>query len=173
MSMRIFDGTVYRDMTPEEVEATMKQAAIAAIEEANRPMTIEEVSRLVIAKQVNALDVDDKTALRMKEFYPEWNAGVSCTVGFKVQRKGRLWKCLQAHTSQTGWEPENAASLWTEINETHAGTEEDPIPYNGNMALEIGKYYMQNHEIYICIRNTEIPVYHAMTELIGLYVDVA
>ena len=135
------------------------------------PLTESEVSRLLIAQQINTLTVDDNTALRMTEFYPEWASGQSYTVGYKVQRNGRLWRVLQAHTSQAGWEPENAASLWTEICESHAGTLEDPIPYSGNMALESGKYYSQDGKVYRCTRDTGNPVYNALSELVGLYVE--
>lgn len=110
-------------------------------------------------------------ALEALVLHPEWASDTDYTAGYKVQRSGRLWRCIQAHTSQTGWEPENAASLWTEICESHAGTLEDPIPYNGNMALESGKYYLQNSKIYRCTRDTVNPVYNALSELVGLYVE--
>ena len=141
------------------------------LNERTRPLTESEVSRMLITQQINTLTVDDNTALRMTEFYPEWESGQSYTVGYKVQRNGQLWRCIQAHTSQAGWEPENAASLWTEICESHAGTLEDPIPYSGNMALESGKYYMQDGKIYRCIRDTGNPVYNALSELVELYVE--
>ena len=141
------------------------------LNERTRPLTESEVSRMLIAQQINMLTVDDNTALRMVEFYPEWAENAEYTIGYKAQRNGKLWRCRQAHTSQTGWEPENAASLWTEICESHAGTLEDPIPYSGNMALESGKYYIQDGKVYRCIRDTGNPVYNALSELVGLYVE--
>ena len=118
-----------------------------------------------------AVTLDDETALTGVELFPIWTIDKVYAVGDKVQRNSKLWRCIQAHTSQTGWEPENAASLWTEICESHAGTLEDPIPYNGNMALESGKYYSQNSKIYRCTRDTVNPVYNALSELVGLYVE--
>ena len=118
-----------------------------------------------------AVTLDDETALTGVELFPIWTIDRVYAVGDKVQRNGKLWRCIQAHTSQAGWEPENAASLWTEICESHAGTLEDPIPYNGNMALESGKYYSQNSKIYRCTRDTVNPVYNALSELVGLYVE--
>ena len=118
-----------------------------------------------------AVTLDDETALTGVELFPRWTIDRAYVVGDKVQRNGKLWRCIQAHTSQAGWEPENVASLWTEICESHAGTLEDPIPYNGNMALESGKYYSQNSKIYRCTRDTVNPVYHALSELVGLYVE--
>ena len=167
--MRIYDGKNYREMTLEE------QLRVAMLDEyeRTRPLTAEEVTAMLTRQQINILNVDDNTALRMLTFYPEWAANAEYTIGYKVQRGGKLWRCIQAHTAQAGWEPENAASLWTEICETHAGTLEDPIPYSGNMALESGKYYSQDGKIYRCTRDTVNPVYNALSELVGLYVEEA
>lgn len=88
-----------------------------------------------------------------------------------MQRNDLLWRVLQAHTSQTGWEPENVPALFEQINETHTGTQDDPIPYSGNMALEQGKYYTENGVTYLCIRDTGNPVYNALADLVGLYVE--
>ena len=169
--MRLYDGKYYRDMTENEITIIQEAQAAFAAAERTRPLTAEEVTTMLIKQQINILNVDDNTALRMTTFYPEWAENTEYTIGYKVQRSGRLWRCLQAHTSQVGWEPENAASLWTEICESHAGTLEDPIPYNGNMALESGKYYSQNSKIYRCTRDTVNPVYNALSELVGLYVE--
>ena len=159
------------ELMPEEITAMEKRAKIFAIEESRRPMTIEEVYGMIVKQAVNTLEVDGNTALRMKEFYPVWTEDVAYPVGYKVQRNGKLWRVVQAHTSQVGWEPENAASLWEQINETHSGTMDDPIPYEGNMALTAGLYYVQDYVIYLCTRDTVNPVYNPLAELVGLYVE--
>ena len=41
------------------------------------------------------------------------------------------------------------------------------------MALESGKYYMQDYAIYLCIRDTVNPVYNPLADLVGVYVEVA
>ena len=115
--------------------------------------------------------LDGNIAVRMMGFHPVWKPDMEYMAGYKVQYNNKLWRAIQAHTSQEGWEPENAPALWTVICETHAGTLEDPIPYNGNMALESGKYYSQNSKIYRCTRDTVNPVYNALSELVGLYVE--
>ena len=169
--MQICENGIMREMTAEEIaEREAAQAAFEAAER-SRPLTAEEVTALLIRQQINSLAVDDSTALRMREFYPVWEAGQDYPVGFKVQYGGALYKVLQAHTSQDGWEPENAPSLWTEICESHGGTLTDPIPYSGNMALESGKYYIQDYVIYLCTRDTINPVYNPLAELVGLYVE--
>lgn len=168
---KMVNGALF-EMTAEEIAAMQAEAQKAEAFERTRPLTESEVSRLMIAQQINTLTVDDNTALRMKEFYPTWKESVSYTSGFKVQYNGKLFRCLQGHTSQTGWEPSiNTASLWEEICESHDGTLDDPIPYDGNMALENGKYYMQDGVIYKCVRDTGTPVYNALSELVGIYVE--
>ncbi len=127
---------------------------------------------MLIIAQINTLTVDDNTALRMIGYYPAWTSGTAYTAGYKVQHGGKLWKCLTAHTAIDTWQPSTAtASLWTEVYETHSGTEDDPIPYNGNMALENGKYYVQDYVVYLCIRDTVNPVYNALVDLKGTYVE--
>ena len=171
--MKQFRNGSIRELTDEELEQVKANALRAKIEYAARSLSESEVLAMLIPQQINTLTVDDNTALRMLNFYPEWAAGAAYTVGYKVRKDGKLWRALQAHTSQAGWEPENAASLWEQINETHAGTIDDPIPYSGNMALEHGLYYMQDWVIYLCTRDTGNPVYHALSDLVGLYVERA
>ena len=171
--MKICENGIIREMTAAEIAAMQDESARAEAEEKHRPLTLPEVQEMLVRTQINTLTVDDQTALRMLEFYPEWSAGQAYTAGYKAQRGGKLWRCLQDHTAQNGWEPENAASLWTEICESHDGTKYDPIPYDGNMALANGLYYTQYGVLYLCNRDTVNPVYHALSELVGLYVEVA
>lgn len=166
---KIVNG-VKTEMTAEEIAEMQKQAILAEAQEKHRPFTEAEVSRLFITAQINTLSVDDNTALRMKSFYPEWTINTAYTAGFKVQHNGKLWRVVQSHTAQDGWQPEKAPSLWEQVNETHTGELADPIPYEGNMALENGKYYIQNGAIYLCIRDTVNPVYNALADLVGMYV---
>lgn len=104
--------------------------------------------------------------------YPHWTVGVAYLIDFKVQYGDRLYKVIQAHTSQADWTPDITASLYAEINETADGTLENPIPYNNNMALEQGKYYIQHDVIYLCTRDTINPVYNDLKDLVNLYVEI-
>lgn len=171
--MKKYINGQYIELTNDEIAAMQAEREEAEAYERNRHLTAEEVTAMLIRNQINGLTVDDQTALRMTEFYPEWEAGRAYTTGYKARRDGKLWRCLQAHTAQTGWEPENTASLWEEICETHDGTKYDPIPYDGNMALTAGLYYTQGGVTYLCNRDTGNPVYNALSELVGLYVEVA
>lgn len=164
------------ELTAEEYRAELARLADRAKVQANRyartrPLTEEEVCRLLITQQINTLEVDDETALRMMAFYPQWTAGAVYALGHKARHDDELWRCLQTHTAQADWLPGVAASLWERIDETHDGTMEDPIPYAGAMTLTAGLHYVQDFTVYRCIRDTGVPVHQPLKELVGLYVE--
>ena len=115
----------------------------------------------------------DEQAVTVPMLYKAWEVGVEYITGERRLYADKLYKCLQSHTSMDGWSPDLTPALWTAIDETHAGTIDDPIPYSGNMALENGKYYSQDGVTYLCTRDTVNPVYSPLADLVGLYVEVA
>ncbi len=170
--MKICENGIYRDMTAEEEAEYAEMAAREAAEAKHRPISENEVLSMLITVQINTLSVDDATAVRMTAFYPEWEKDKQYTVGYKVQYLGKLYKVVQAHTSQETWTPDITASLYTRIDEVHDGTKYDAIPYEGNMALVSGKYYIEDSVTYLCNRDTGNPVYNKLSELVGIYVEV-
>ena len=143
-------------------------------------MTIIELARKLrpIIEQA-AAGLDDSTALEAVELSPVWanlvSEGRTVKQGFRFSHEGALYKTMQPEYSFTGVYVPGAAgteSLFSRIDVSHAGTQDEPIPYDGNMALEAGKYYSQNGVVYLCTRDTVNPVYHALADLVGLYVEV-
>lgn len=165
----------YIEVTAEELRIEEKQSAIRNAREKYSPMSEEEVTRLLIAQQINTLQVNKETALRMKSFYPAFHdiVGMKVGKGFKFTYSDKLWSVVQPElTIQEHYPPGiGTESLYEEICEEYAGTADEPIPYNGNMVLKNGKYYVQGDKIYLCNRDTVNPVYHALSELVGLYVE--
>lgn len=163
-------------MTAEEIaEREMRLAkdnAKAEARERKRPLSESEVLSMLLRQSVNTITVDDQTALRMMDYYPAFAAGMTVSTGDKVTYGGKLYRVITGHTTQADWTPDVTASLFVRIDETHDGSEFDPIPYDGNMALENGKYYTQGGVTYLCTRDTGIAVYQALPELVGLYVEV-
>lgn len=132
--------------------------------------------------QKGAQTLTDQEALKVKGIYPTWeelvelgSVDTSDETGYKFTYGDDLYSCVNANpTFQADWIPGiDTAALYTRIDETHAGTYEDPIPYDGNMVLEEGKYYSQDEVIYICTRDSEIALTHPLKDLVGLYVEVA
>lgn len=135
---------------------------------------IADIAKL-LTLTVNTMSLTDSDALAVKSVYPDWGTLIGKTVkkDEKMQYDGKLWKVLQEHTVQEQWKPGTGTeSLYTEIVESAAGTEDDPIPYDNNMELEQGKYYSQDGEAYLCVRDTGIPVYNPLKDLVGIYVEL-
>lgn len=171
---------IVTELTPDEIDSMRAASAHAEAQERHRPLTESEVANLIIRQQINTITVDDQTALRMRIYYPTFSELVGQTVkkGTKFRatdsEDADLYTVIQPElTIQEHYPPGTGTeSLYTRIDEQHDGTKYDPIPYNGNMALQSGKYYTQNNILYLCNRDTVNPVYNALAELVGLYVEV-
>lgn len=175
-------------MTPDDYEEIDKPEGYE-----ERPI-IDHVKRLkrtteLIAKnikEINELSLSAVDALEVVDWYPKWGVdegfreGDTITKNTKFQHEGKLYACLQDHTIMPHYYPSiNTASLYVEVTPEYndqgeeLGTLENPIPYEGNMVLENGKYYSQDGVVYLCNRDSGNPVYHNLSELVGLYVEVA
>lgn len=122
------------------------------------------------------LITDDQEALEVKCLYKEFDKQIGNTLnaGEYIQHEGKLYKVLQTHVAQDVFTPgQGTESLFVVIDKKHAGTLEDPIPYEGNMELFEGKYYMENDVLYLCNRNSGTSVYNALKDLVNIYVTIA
>ena len=123
-------------------------------------------------------ELRDEEALIIPELYAEYEALVARLAvverGYRFRYGGRLWKTLQLSTTFNGLYAPGAGteSLYAEVAAPEQGAKEDPIPYNGNMILEEGRFYTQAGVLYRCIRGSGTEVFHPLAELVGLYVEV-
>lgn len=140
---------------------------------------IENARRLrpIIERAMQSVDGQD--ALDAVGLYPAWaelceKSFVAEQTGFKFSHEGILYKTRQpGYTFVSNYVPSNGTeSLFERIVETHTGTPDDPIPYDGNLALTAGLYYVQGGVVYRCIRDTGNPVYSALVDLVGTFVEV-
>ena len=170
------DLSEWNEIDKEEAER-IKKAKDAAKGSVDYPE--EKVNQMigVFAASINKMDLTDEQSLQFKDLYPEWATFINqkLEAGFKVLYEDKLYKVKQTIEKVLENQPPSidTAALYEEINETNAGTLEDPIPYNNNMELFEGKYYSQNGVTYKCTRNTEQAVYHDLSALVGTYVEVA
>lgn len=59
--------------------------------------------------------VEDALALEVPELFPAWDSSAAYEAGKRVRYQGVLYRCLQAHTAQEGWDPVSAPSLWAKV----------------------------------------------------------
>lgn len=74
-----------------------------------------EILRPYIEKA--AASLDDNDAVNAVKLFPIWTIGISVTVGERYQYADKLYKCLQAHTTQADWKPDDSPSLWVGISD--------------------------------------------------------
>lgn len=67
--------------------------------------------RIMVDVAISYLDDDEAESVTI--LFEDWKAGVSHAVGDRRQYEGLLYRCVQAHTSQIGWEPPAVPALWT------------------------------------------------------------
>lgn len=111
---------------------------------------------------INTMSLTDEQALEVKDLWPTWEEcvakGEELSKDFRLTDGGKLYKVIQAHTPQADWKPSDTPALYGLVSasatEEHAGTKEDPIPYEQMMVLEKGKYYSQDGVTYECIQGT-------------------
>ena len=79
-------------------------------------MTPQEKARLLRPMiEKAAVSLDDTDALKAVELFPEWNATAHYDVDQRVRYGGVLYRCLQSHDAQDGWNPADAPSLWAKV----------------------------------------------------------
>ena len=136
---------------------------------------LRQAQAIRASRDAAAIVLTDEQAAKAPRLYPTWAAGLTVKAGDRLYypRTDRLYKVLSDHTTQADWTPDAVPALYTVIDAAHSGTQDDPIPYDGNMELTTGLYYTQSGVTYMCSRSTGQPVYNALAELVGLYVEVA
>lgn len=62
-----------------------------------------------------AVSLSDEDALGAVELFPAWAADVDYTVDERIRYGDKLYRCVQAHTSQADWTPSTTPALWTKV----------------------------------------------------------
>ena len=125
-----------------------------------------------------AQSLEDAVALTAVELFPQWEAlvkaGKTVDRGFRFQHSNKLYRTEQErYTFVEHYVPGSTGteSLFSLVDESHAGSKEDPIPFEKNMEIYDGLYYTQNGVLYRCIRSSGQPLYHDLALLVDSYVE--
>lgn len=132
------------------------------------------VQELVVKQYNERTDISNEEALDYMAIIYPWDYYLDkvLTEGMMVTYEDKPWRVRQTHTPLEVYPPSLAtASLYEAIDKEHDGTLEDPIPYNPPMEIFIDKYYIENNEMYKCIRNSDTALSHSLRDLIGIYVN--
>lgn len=62
-----------------------------------------------------AVSLPDEDALEVVELFPLWTADTAYSLDERIRCGEKLYRCVQAHTSQADWIPPETPALWTEV----------------------------------------------------------
>ena len=80
--------------------------------------TLPDFNDPVQDKLDTVLDIlTDEQAETVPDVFPGWVVGVAYSVGNRIRYDNKLYKCVQAHTSQSDWTPDATPALWTRIGD--------------------------------------------------------
>ena len=78
-------------------------------------MTRDEAQKIIEALVTLRESASDADALNAVAIYPVWREGMTYTTEQRVRYDGTLYRVLQGHTSQAGWTPDAAPSLFAKV----------------------------------------------------------
>lgn len=103
---------------------------------------------IAFVRMVEKGDIDEITASENAKLFVAWDTVSSYVINEYREFNGKLYKCLQAHNGQEGWEPDKTPALWKLIGIDNNGVVEwsQPISaadaYNtDDIVLYNGVYY--------------------------------
>lgn len=78
-------------------------------------MTRDKALQLRAMIEKSSVGLSDDDALEAMELFPVWAADTEYAADVRARYGEKLYRCVQAHTSQIGWEPDKTPALWTEV----------------------------------------------------------
>ena len=58
----------------------------------------------------------DESAVKVTDLFPVWTVGIAVAKDSRYQYEGKLYKCVQAHTTQADWQPNVTPALWVIVS---------------------------------------------------------
>lgn len=141
-------------------------------------MKKKEANEIVNALKRIRATLTDEVALDYIVLYPAWKVGKELSVSDRIKYDGKLYKVVQAHTTQESWTPDLTPSLFEPIDVVNEGTLENPIIAAAGMCYFKDKYYLDETDgkIYLCTRddsNGNGTVLHFVpSALVGTYFEI-
>lgn len=94
-----------------------------------------------------SVSLDDESALQGIELFPLWKSNTAYAIGDRIRYNDKLYKCVQAHTSQDDWTPDLTPALWVEVSieefpEWHQPQGSHDAYNKGDKVSHNGKHWM-------------------------------
>lgn len=130
-------------------------------------ITKAHARKLRKAIEKTSVNLTDSEAYDVAELFPMWKTDTAYQTGDRVQYEGKLYKCLQGHTSQADWTPSTAVSLWVEVADPSIEYPEWVQPQGAHDAYAKGSKVSHNdkHWISDVDNNVWMPGVYGWTEV--------
>lgn len=117
-------------------------------------MLMKDMKKFVNTIKTLRETIPDEIALQNISIYPEWREGLNLQIGDRLKYQEKLYKVIQAHTTQVDWQPNLVPALFEILDIVNEGTLENPILASSGMRYYKDKYYLDetDNKIYLCIR---------------------
>ena len=163
----VYGGVVYHLLGRPELDGAEDTVALeetdAGVELAEAKDATARSAKMAGQMQVAAklyvqasTSITDAQALEMPDLFLTWAevlaAGTQLSKDTIINDGNQLYRVVQPVTPQEHQAPhdEGMLAIYRPIDQTHAGTQEDPIPFVYGMDTEQGKYYGYNGKVYLC-----------------------
>jgi len=73
---------------------------------------LESLGQIVLPDKIRADDLTDEQLTAIAGLFDSWRPGESVEAGWIRNFNGQLYECLQAHTTQSDWQPPEVPALW-------------------------------------------------------------
>lgn len=78
-------------------------------------ISLQKARQLRAMIEKAAVSLADEDALSAVELFPTWVSGKSYEANERIRYDGKLYRVVQAHTSQDNWTPDITPALFTEV----------------------------------------------------------
>lgn len=114
-----------------------------------RQQSIEAATAIAFVTLAESGSIDDVTAVEHTSLFAPWAASVAYKVDDIREYEGNLYRCVQAHASQTDWTPDVSASLWSKIGDPTVEYPEWVQPIGAHDAYAKGDSVSHNGKHYV------------------------
>lgn len=145
--------------TKYEVERKVDEAKVALKSEIKSEVKTETEAetaaiKVIIRKLIRIDELTPEDVADLVALYDPWESDQVVGIGDIRSRDGKLYKAIQAHTTQADWTPEATPALWTEIAPpaTEEGTEIVPQwvqPTGSHDAYNVGDRVIYAGIVYV------------------------
>ena len=141
-------------------ELRLAREEARAVQQSVTLPSVQSTSAIAFVVMAENGSVDEITATEHIDVFAPWQPGVAYAVGnLRTYGQGedvKLYKCVQAHTSQADWTPDVSASLWAVAGNP---AEEWPAwsqPIGAHDAYDVGDKVTHNGKHYVSTASANV-----------------